>query len=133
MAPPSTTISVPETMAESSEARYKTAFATSSASLNLLRGMVWLTRCSNSLSASSVGVIRDQIGVRVAPGVTWFTRILRGANSEAKASESRYPEHGLHRTIQDDRRAIIQMRRRGLNGEENARQVGANDFFELGD
>jgi len=48
-------------------------------------------------------------------------------------SESRYPEHGLHRTIQDDRRAIIQMRRRGLNGEENARQVGANDFFELGD
>jgi hypothetical protein len=46
-------------------------------------------------------------------------------------SESRYPEHRLNRTIQYDRRAFIQMRRSGLNGEENARQVGANDPFEL--
>jgi pimeloyl-ACP methyl ester carboxylesterase len=70
VAPPSTTISMPVRMAESSEARYKTAFATSSASLNLPSGMDWLTRCSNSFSASSVGTIREQIGVRVTPGVT---------------------------------------------------------------
>lgn len=70
VAPPSTTISVPVRMAESSEAKYKTAFATSSASLNLPSGMVWLTHCSNSFSASCVGTLRDQIGVRVAPGVT---------------------------------------------------------------
>src|SRR5580700_3431472 len=46
-------------------------------------------------------------------------------------SESRYPEHSLNRTIQYDRCAFIQMRRRGLNSEENARQIGTNDSFEL--
>ena len=35
--------------------------------------------------------------------------------------EARDPEHGLNRTIQDDLGAFLQVRRRGLDGEENAR------------
>jgi hypothetical protein len=107
-------------MAESSEARYKAAFATSSASLNLPSGMLRLTRCANSFSASAVGTIkgpdRGLSGARrnlVHPdfaGSEFRSQIpCHGPNSafcSRIGSESRYSKYGLNRTIQYDRRAF---------------------------
>ncbi|EGE60039.1 hypothetical protein RHECNPAF_1740050 [Rhizobium etli CNPAF512] len=40
-------------------------------------------------------------------------------------------EHGMHRTVEDDRGAVVEMRERRLHGEENRREIGADDPIEL--
>src|SRR2546427_647090 len=47
-------------------------------------GTLRAIRASRAAIASSVGASRDQIGVLVPPGVTWLTRMPRGASSDAR-------------------------------------------------
>ena len=83
MAPPSTNSSWPCTCAESSEARNSTVFEIWSGSPMRPSGVVAPMRFSNAFSASGVASAAPQIGVRIAPGETTLTRILRGESSDA--------------------------------------------------
>ena len=101
-------------------------------------------RFSNAFSASGVAMAAPQIGVRIAPGETTLTRILRGDSSDAiTRAIARTPallarigriagiaEHRNHRTVQDDRGAVIEMRDRGLHREKDRGEVGPDDFLE---
>ena len=63
-------IHLPVMFEASSDAKYRTAFATSSASPRRPSGTVRVIPCSKAAMASSVGANGDQMGVLVAPGVT---------------------------------------------------------------
>src|SRR6516165_1418446 len=86
--PPSTINSTALTYEESSEARKRTALASSSGSPQRPSGITD-ERNFASLADSSVDIEargpRFQMGVFVAPGATTFTRMLRGARSAATA------------------------------------------------
>jgi hypothetical protein len=123
-------------LAESSEAKYKTAFATSSASLtesaernaspkSLLQLFLYVCRWHDQgpdrrASGARRYLINPDFVGRKVRGQIWS----HGADTALGhriGGESRHPEHRLNRTIQYDRRAFIQMRRSGLNSEENTR------------
>src|SRR5215471_13720510 len=99
VAPPSTISSTALTYEESSEARKRTALATSSGSPQRPSGIAEETNFAN-FADSSVEIEargpRFQMGVFVAPGATTFTRILRGARSAA-----------MDRAIKDDAAVVV--------------------------